>query len=449
MAQKDPCAARNDLTKQALKLKLIKNVHPMMRLMLVLMLLGCGSSASEGPRPAAEPTDAVPVKTGAQVLAESGFALLDGKRVGLIVNHTARVGEAHLIDLVHDAPNVELRALFGPEHGLRGAIEDGVEITDGRDDRTGVPVYSLYGQTRKPTPAMLGDIEILVFDIQDVGARFYTFISTMGLAMQAAAEVGLPFVVLDRPNPLGGAYTSGFVLEPEHTSFVGQYPIPIAHGLTVGELARMIQGEGLLPGLENLQLDVVEMEGWQRSMLWPETGLPWINTSPNVPGFETALVYPGACFFEATAASEGRGTETPFTLLGAPWADGQALADTLNARGLPGIRFEAATFSPRPIEGMDTNPKLEGQSLQGIRHVVTDGQTFRPVETGIHVLHAFYHQAPDVNTFLTRQAWLTRLSGTTHLGAMLAQGVPPRAIIAAWQEEVEAFRERRAEYLLY
>ncbi len=423
----------------------------LMVLLTALVLLGCGASASEEPRPAADTTDAEArlVKTGAQVLVESSFRLLDGKRVGLIVNHTARVGEAHLIDRVHEAPNGELRALFGPEHGLRGTAEDGVEVADGRDDRTGVPVYSLYGQTRKPTPEMLGDVEILVFDIQDVGARFYTFISTMGLAMQAAAEVGLPFVVLDRPNPLGGVYTSGFVLEPEHTSFVGQYPIPIVHGLTVGELARMIQGEGLLPGLENLQLDVVEMEGWQRGMLWPETGLPWINTSPNIPGFETALVYPGACFFEATAASEGRGTETPFTLLGAPWADGQALADTLNARRLPGIRFEAVAFTPRPIEGMDTNPKLEGQPLQGIRHIVTDGHTFRPVETGIHVLHAFYHQAPDVNNFLTRQAWLTRLSGTTRLGQMLAQGARPEAIVAAWQEEVEAFRERREGYLLY
>ena len=426
----------------------------MMHLMLVLtalVLLGCGSLASEEPRPAAEPTDAemASVKTGAQMLVEEGFRQLEGKRVGLIVNHTARVDTAHLIDLVHAAPNVELTALFGPEHGLRGTAEDGVEVADGRDDRTGVPVYSLYGQTRKPTPEMLGDVEVLVFDIQDVGARFYTFISTMGLAMQAAAEAGLPFVVLDRPNPLGGAYVSGFVLEPEHTSFVGQYPIPIAHGLTVGELARMIQGEGLLPGLENLQLDIVEMEGWQRAMLWPETGLPWINTSPNIPGFETALVYPGACFFEATAASEGRGTETPFTLLGAPWADGQALADTLNAHALPGIRFEAAAFTPRPIEGMDTHPKLEGQPLQGIRHVVTDARTFRPVETGIHVLHTFYHQAPDVNHFLTRQAWLTKLSGTTRLGEMLAQRARPEAIIAAWQEEVEAFRERREAYLIY
>ncbi len=425
------------------------SIRLMMHVMLVLtalILLGC--STSESPA-AANGAEAEPVKTGAQVLVESGFRVLEGKRVGLVVNHTARVGEAHLIDLVHEAPNVELTALFGPEHGLRGGAEDGVEVADGRDDRTGVPVYSLYGRTRKPTPEMLRDVDVLVFDIQDVGARFYTFISTMGLAMQAAAEAGLPFVVLDRPNPLGGDYVAGFGLEPAHTSFVGQYPIPIAHGLTVGELARMIQGESLLPGLDALQLDVVAMEGWQRAMLWPETGLPWINTSPNIPGFETALVYPGACFFEATAASEGRGTETPFTLLGAPWADGQALADTLNARGLPGVRFEAAAFSPRPIEGMDTNPKLEGQALEGIRYTVTDAPAFRPVEAGIHVFHAFYQQAPDVDGFLTRQAWLTKLSGTTRFGAMLAQGAQPEAVIAAWQEEVAAFRARRGAYLMY
>ena len=416
-------------------------------ILVALILLGCTSEA-----PGAADTgggEAEPVKTGAQVLVESGFAALAGKRVGLVVNHTARVGEAHLIDLVHDAPNVELAALFGPEHGLRGTEEDGVEVADGRDDRTGAPVYSLYGRTRKPTPEMLEDLDVLVFDIQDVGARFYTFISTMGLAMQAAAEADLPFVVLDRPNPLGGAYMAGFVLEPEHTSFVGQYPIPIAHGLTVGELARMIRGEGLLPGLETLQLDVVAMQGWQRAMLWPETGLPWINTSPNIPGFETALVYPGACFFEATAASEGRGTETPFTLLGAPWADGQALAAALNARGLPGVRFEAAAFTPRPIESMDTKPKLDGQALEGIRYTITDAAAFRPVEAGIHVFHAFYHQAPDVDGFLTRQPWLTRLSGTTRLGTMLAAEAEPEAIIAAWQDEVAAFREQSRAYLLY
>lgn len=390
-------------------------------------------------------------KTGAQVLVEDGFRPLAGKRVGLIVNHTALVDTTHLIDAVHAAPNVELVALYGPEHGLRGTADAGEKIDDGIDDRTGVPVYSLYGQNRKPTPEMLAGVDVLVFDIQDIGARFYTYISTMGLAMQAAAEAGIPFIVLDRPNPLGGDYVSGFVLEPDYTSFVGQFSIPVAHGLTVGELARMVQGEGLLPGLGNLQLEVVSMQGWQRAVQWPGTGLPWIKPSPNIPDFETALIYPGACYFEATAASEGRGTETPFSLLGAPWSDGDMLTNLLNERGLPGVRFETAAFTPRSIPGMSSNPKLRDQALQGIRYIVTDPEAFLPVETGIYILHAFYEEAQSLgeDTFLDKADWLDKLAGTTRLREMLTSGATPASIIDAWQGEVEAFQQQRATYLLY
>lgn len=425
----------------------------LLALCLVALLLGCEPVDSDAPAPtthlAADTTRVAtgPVKTGAQVLAERHFDLLDGKRVGLIVNHTARVDTVHVIDLIDAAPNVEVTALFGPEHGLRGTADAGEKVADGRDDRTGAPVYSLYGNTRKPTPEMLRDVDVLVFDIQDVGARFYTYISTMGLAMQAAAENDIPFVVLDRPNPLGGAYVAGFVLEAEQTSFVGQYPIPIAHGLSVGELARMIQGEAMLPGLENLHLDVVEMANWERFMLWPGTGLPWISTSPNIPDFETALVYAGTCLFEAVAASEGRGTRTPFTLLGAPWANGQALADTLNARALPGVQFEAASFTPRSIEGMSASPRFKDEALQGIRLTVTDADAYRSVETGIHVLHAFYQQASG--DFVSNPEWLAKLSGTSRLGTLLTQGASPEDMIAAWQNEVADFEERREAYLLY
>lgn len=424
-------------------------------LCLIVLLLGCEPAPADQGTPAPNGTDETtlsatgPVKTGAQMLAKATFQRLDGKRVGLIVNHTARVDSVHVIDLIDDAPNVKVTALFGPEHGLRGTADAGEKIDDGRDDRTGAPVYSLYGKTRKPTPEMLRDVDVLVFDIQDVGARFYTYISTMGLAMQAAAENNIPFLVLDRPNPLGGTYVSGFMLEPAQTSFVGQYPIPIAHGLTVGELARMIQGEAMLPGLENLQLDVVTMADWERPMLWPATGLPWINTSPNIPDFETSLVYAGTCLFEAVAASEGRGTETPFTLLGAPWTNGQALADTLNARHLSGVRFEAAAFAPHSIEGMSANPRFEGEDLQGIRITVTDADAYRSVETGIHILHAFYEQAPSSLDFIARAEWLAKLSGTPRLGTLLTQGASPEAIIAAWQDEVAGFEERRKGYLLY
>ncbi len=418
------------------------------------MVWGC-MATPDGPStspaiPATALAQPSPVKTGAQVLAERSFSDWQGRNVGLIVNHTALVGDAHLADLVHEAADVSLVALFGPEHGLRGTAEYGASVVDGRDAKTGVPIYSLYGRTRKPTPAMLEGIDLLVFDIQDIGARFYTYISTMGLAMQAAAEARIPFVVLDRPNPLGGTYVSGFMMEPAHTSFVGQFAIPIAHGLTVGELARMIKGEALLPGLASLELHVVSLENWTRTMTWEATQLPWTPPSPNIPDIETAWVYPGTCFFEATGASEGRGTLTPFRLLGAPWVDGEALTQSLNARTLPGIRFSAATFTPTAIEQMATNPKLKGQALQGIRLHLTDPQAFQPVETGVYVLHAFYQQAQAQGIdLITRKDWLANLSGTHRLYDLLTQHATPETIIAAWQAEVEAFRTRRAPYLLY
>jgi len=425
--------------------------------LFVFLIAGCAPSASDTP-PAAPVVEEVrteapepAVRVGAAVLADSGFSILKGKRVGLIVNHTAMVGGEHLIDLVHRAPGVELTALFGPEHGLRGTADAGAHVSDERDEKTGVRIYSLYGRTNRPTPEMLEEVDVLVFDVQDVGARFYTYISTMGLAMQAAAEARIEVVVLDRPNPLGGELVSGWLLDPAHTSFVGQYPIPVAHGMTVGELARMIQGERMLSGLENLNLTVVPMDGWTRSMQWPETGLPWIAPSPNIPDFETALVYPGSCFFEAASASEGRGTLEPFRLLGAPWADGQALADRLNGYGLPGFVFEPATFTPRSIEGMATNPRLAGRQLQGIHLVVSDRTTFKPVETGVHLLHAFLEQAKQerINNLIDRPDWLAKLAGTDSLYEMLQQGTPPDAIVETWRDDVEVFLQKRKPYLLY
>ncbi len=412
--------------------------------LLLTLVLWTGCAEPEAPAPA--------LQTGAATLAADGFAALEGQRVGLIVNHTARVDTAHLIDRIDRAPTVEIGALFGPEHGLRGTADAGEKVADGVDDRTGAPVYSLYGTNRQPTAEQLEGLDALVFDIQDVGARFYTYISTMGLAMQAAAENDLPFIVLDRPNPLGGDYVSGFVREPEQTSFVGQYPIPIAHGLTVGELARMIQGEAMLPGLETLDLRVVELTGWTRTMRWPATEREWISPSPNLPTFETALVYPGACFFEATSASAGRGTQQPFLQLAAPWPEdaGQLLANTLNARGLPGVQFEPVTFTPQSIPNMASAPRLENTTLHGVRYHITDVDTFRPVEAGVHVLHAFYQQATARgDTLIARPDWQARLAGTPRLQSMLERGARPDAIIQAWRDEVEAFRTRRQPYLLY
>ena len=430
----------------------LSTMHFLFILLAAFLLGGCRASTEQNV--ADNPSrnmeqDSSSVLTGARVLVQNGFSQLQGERVGLVVNHTAKVDSVHLIDLIHQAPEVQLGALFGPEHGLRGTAGAGEKVGSGRDPKTGVPIYSLYGELRKPRAEMLEGLDALIFDIQDIGARFYTYITTLGLTMQAAAEADIPFIVLDRPNPLGGQEVAGFVLDEQHESFVGRYPIPIQYGLTVGELARLIQEEDLMEGLDSLDLSVVPIENWQRTMLWPETGLPWIAPSPNIPDFETALVYPGAAFFEATAASEGRGTDHPFKLIGAPWANGQALADSLNARDLPGVRFEAAQFTPRSIPGASPNPKLEGQQLEGIRHVITDASAFRPVATGVHVLHAFYQQAPSKEQFITRPEWLAKLSGSEQLYEMLQAGYPPRRIVASWEDAVQAFREKRQPYLLY
>ncbi len=419
--------------------------------------LGCADgtdrpAGQEGERPDSSGLAATgPVRTGAMVLVEDGLPLLKGKRLGLVVNHTAMVDSVHLIDLLVKSKDYEVVALFGPEHGIRGEAPAGEKVSGGNDPISGIPIYSLYGDTRRPTPEMLKGVDALVFDIQDVGARFYTYITTMGLSMQSAAEAGIPFVVLDRPNPLSGAYVSGFVIKPSLYSFVGQYPVPIAHGLTVGELARMIKGEAMLSGLENLDLQVVEMQGWQRGMTWKDTGLPWVAPSPNIPTVETALIYPGSGLFEAVSANEGRGTHAPFLQVGAPWVDGEAMADELNSRKIPGVRFAAVDYRPVDIRNMATDPRYEGEVVHGVKATITDQVAFEPVETGIHLLHAFYHAAPEGEQkgFISRPEWLAKLSGSSQLQHMIESGETPEAIIASWKSDVDAFRTARAPYLLY
>lgn len=384
------------------------------------------------------------------MLASSGFARLKGKRVGLVANHTTTVGEQHLADMIHAAPDVTLAALFGPEHGIRGTADASEKVPDDRDRKTGVRIYSLYGATRQPTEEMLAGIDILVFDIQDIGARFYTYISTMGLAMQAAASANIPFMVLDRPNPLGGEYVAGHITENEHISFVSQFAIPLVHGMTVGELAALIRGQKLLPGLERLELEIIDMEGWRRAMLWPDTGLSWVATSPNVPDFETALIYPGTGFLEATTVSEGRGTGRPFKQIGAPWLDGDALASELNDRALAGVRFKAARFTPRRLPGMATDAKGQDRELSGVEIKVTDARSYQPVETGVHLLHAIHTQARKKRQkYLDRPDWLAKLSGTRKMNGMLRRGYDASEIISAWQPEVTKFRRIREPYLRY
>lgn len=391
------------------------------------------------------------VRTGAEILRSSEFDPIASRRVGLITNQTARVGDRHLIDVLHAAPEVELTALFGPEHGLRGRAAAGEQVEAGRDPETGVPIYSLYGEHRAPTQGMLDSVDVLVFDIQDAGARFYTYITTMGLSMQAAAEADVPFVVLDRPNPLGGTYVSGFVLDSSQTSFIGRYPVPLAHGMTVGELARMIEGEPMLPGLEDLELEVVEMENWTRDLRWHRTGLPWLAPSPNLPDFHATLLYPGTALLEGSTVSEGRGTPGPFAYVGAPWVEPERLTAELNRRALPGVRFYPITFSPRPIPGVAPDPEWEGRLIHGVRQSITDLDEFQPVETGVHLVHALFQQAPD--TIQTQEFFrsdrLALLAGTNRLEALIREGYAPDQIIAAWADEVDRFRRRRSAYLLY
>lgn len=423
----------------------MKNAIIVLALTVVLSFGGC---TGDMPRYNCDIGDTA-VTIGARLLTDNGFAELHGRRVGLITNHTSMVGEHHLADLIHRSPYVELVSLFAPEHGLRGTADAGAEITNETDPGTGLTVFSLHGDTYKPTPEMLDGIDILVFDMQDVGTRFYTYINTMGLAMQAAAEAGIDFMVLDRPNPIGGS-VEGFTLERDHTSFIGMYEIPATHGMTIGEIALMLKDFPLLDGLKGLDLTVIAMKGWSREMLWPETGLEWIPPSPNIPDFKTAVIYPGACFFGSVSGNEGRGTLEPFRLVGTLWGDPVALAADLNARELPGLRFEPATYTPHSIQGMSTSPRLMGQTVHGVRLVVTDSYVVRPMEAGVHLMHAFFHQAPDSlksEFFVT--APMLRISGTPKLYRMIEDGYSPEEITEAWRGDVDRFIEMRKPYLLY
>lgn len=403
-------------------------------------------------------------KSGAERLIEDNFGFLAGKNIGLITNHTAIVGDRHLADILHDAEQVNIVTLFGPEHGIRGDKPAGARISFEKDEATGLPVHSLYGDIHKPTPEMLDGVEVLVFDIQDVGARFYTYLTTMAMGMEAAAEQGIPFLVLDRPNPLGGKLIDGFVREPGFESFVGYFSVPVVYGLTVGELAVMLKEEEMIPGVIDLDLHVSELENWNRSQQWPELGLEWNPPSPNIPNFETALVYPGACFFEGISASEGRGTHQPFIQLGAPWVDGEAIATDLNNRNIPGLEFEKVSFTPEDIPDMAMNPKHRGIEIQGIRYNITDRARVRPVEAGIHVLHAFYTHASveeRVNFFNEAQAdresriggprksAIIRLAGTDQLQKMIENGASAEEIIDYWQNDLENYDQIRRKYFLY
>jgi uncharacterized protein YbbC (DUF1343 family) len=367
--------------------------------------------------------------------------LFAGKRIGIIANHTARDAQGRqIVEVFNALDDVTITALFSPEHGLYGTEGAGDTIDSVTDPVSGLPVRSLYGQTRKPTAEMLRDVDVLVFDIQDVGARFYTYISTMSLAMEAAAEQGKGFVVLDRPNPITGLHVEGPVLEPEFASFVGLHPIPVRHGMTVGELARMFNGQRWLADGVQAKLAVVPMQGWRRGLWFDQTGLTFIKPSPNIPDVETATVYPGLCLFEGTNLSEGRGTSMPFLQVGAPWLDAKTLARRLNALGLPGLRFAPTSFTP-------TASKHQGTECHGARLTVTDREQLDAFWSGVLIVNEVYRLDPD--HFEWRVGHFDRLCGTAAIRTAIVAGESLVTLRDRYTAECRIFEKARQPYLLY
>jgi len=383
------------------------------------------------------------MELGIDVLLKDQLNLIKGKRVGLITNPTGVDGNFKSdVDLLFNNPNVNLTALYGPEHGVRGSEQAGGYVPYYIDDETGLPVYSLYGPTKKPTPDMLKNVDVLLFDIQDVGTRFYTYIYTMAYAMQAAAENHIPFIVLDRPNPLGGDTVEGPVLEPKYSSFVGMYPIPLRHGMTVGELAKLFNKEFNI----GADLTVVEMKGWKRSMYFDDTTAPWVLPSPNMPTLDTALVYPGAALIEGTNVSEGRGTTRPFELIGAPFINGLELANQLNGLNLPGVKFRSASFEP-------TFSKFQGELCNGIQIHVTDKEKYEPVLTGIAVVKAIHDLYPSDFQFRAENSqgisYFDQLIGNGWVRSDIENRVSLQDIQSKWQKGLEDFMKIREKYLIY
>jgi uncharacterized protein YbbC (DUF1343 family) len=380
-----------------------------------------------------------PVLTGIDVLEMNGFKQLEGRRVGLITNHTGRDAKGRsTVDVFAAAKNLKLVALFSPEHGLRG-VED-TRVGDTRDERTGLPVYSLYDKDkRRPTTEMLKDIDTLVFDIQDVGARFYTYTTTCGYAMEEAAKNKIKFVVLDRPNPINGYDTEGPVADRELTdqpsySFTSYHPVPVRYGMTIGELAMLFNAERKI----GADLMVIKMEGWRRADYYDGTALTWVNPSPNMRNLNEAVLYPGIGLLETTNLSVGRGTDTPFEVIGAPWIDGVRLAEALDRAGLPGVRFVPVRFTPK-------SSKFANEECGGVNIVITSRDAFRPVATGIEIAYQLNNLFPGtwkVDDYL-------RLLANRAVLAALKEGKSSAEITAVWQAGLAEFARIRKKYLIY
>jgi uncharacterized protein YbbC (DUF1343 family) len=387
------------------------------------------------------------VQVGIERLLSKDRSLVAGLRVALVSN-PASVDSAfrHTADVLFDDPAVNVVALFGPQHGFRSDLQDNmIETPHGQDERRRVPIYSLYSETREPTAEMLRDVDVVLIDLQDVGTRVYTYIYTMANCMRAAARQGVRVIVCDRPNPVGGTAVEGATLELAYASFVGQFPIPLRHGMTIGEIARLFNQEFSI----GAALDVVPLSGWRRDMYYDDTRLPWVIPSPNLPTLDSAVVYPGAVLFEGTMLSEGRGTTRPFELIGAPWIDGERLAAAMNARRLPGVYFRPVFFEP-------TFQKHAKQTCGGCQVHVTDRAAFQPVGVAVELIAEFRRQNPGL--FAWRQPpyeyehdkWpIDILYGSDRLRTTIDRGEDVGPLIASWADDEAVFRRTRERYLMY
>ncbi len=378
------------------------------------------------------------VRLGIEVLLSDSIHLVSGKRVGLITNHTGVTPDGRsTIDLLHGASGVRLTALFAPEHGIRGEAAAGQRIDNSVDSATGVPIYSLYGDTRVPTAEMLRDVDVVIYDIQDAGARMYTYQWTMALSAAAAGAHGRPFIVLDRPNPVRGDRFEGGVLDPQFRSFVGQYPVALRYGLTPGELLSYLVGTGQVKA----DVKVVPMTGWKRSMWWDETGLPWRNPSPNLRSLDAALLYTGTVFFEGTNLSEGRGTPRPFQLIGAGWLkDAGEIARELNNRRLPGVAFDSTTVT------VERGMKWGGQTIPMISVTVTDRNAVLPYRVGIEMLRAIYRR--HKGEFQWRVTSIDRLTGSSRVrDAVELDRID--GLLPVLEQESSEFGQKANAYFIY
>lgn len=435
-----------------------KTVMCILASVILVFTHGCMSDRKESYIPGQKK-----VKLGVEVFLEKHLSLVKEKKVGLVTNPTGVDSQLRsTIDLFCRSPEIELVALYGPEHGVRGDAQAGEYVPFYFEEKYKIPVFSLYGQSKKPVPgmienidqymrafdtqiegkfpedAMVGSLDVMIFDIQDVGTRIYTYIATMAYCMEACAQNNIKFIVLDRPNPINGRDIEGPILEyPEYSSFVGLFPIPVRHGMTVGELAKLFNDRFLT---EKADLTVIPMEGWERRMWHDETSLPWIIPSPNIPSFQTANIYPGQVFLEGTNLSEGRGTTKPFEVFGAPWIDAYELTKRLNELHLPGVAFRNAWFRP-------FFSKYQGESCGGAQIHVLDRNLYKPFESTLHVIHAIRDLYPD--EFRFHEQYFDRITGTAEVREALARGDEVKDIIKKYRSELDKFSEIRKPYLLY